>query len=216
MAFNNKLASMLRLNDSSDDIGSDGYMEEDDERDYRRSRSRRSRYDDDDEDEDERRPFRSRYDDDDDEEEPPRSGGFFSRGRSNAARSDRSEAGNAASRTSPVNLSGSLASGDPGSEVRVFHPTNLDEARKVTDTLLNRQSAILNLEGLDLTMAQRIIDFVGGSNYAIKGHFTRISNFVFLFTPLDVDIAGDIVQGSMEASQEMGSSGNGLNVSFGE
>ncbi len=207
---------MLRLNDSSDDIGSDGYMEEDDERDYRRSRSRRSRYDDDEEDdEDERRPFRSRYDDEEDEDEPPRTGGFFSRGRSSAARSDRSEAGNA-SRTSPVSLSGSLTSGDPGSEVRVFHPTNLDEARKVTDTLLNRQSAILNLEGLDLTMAQRIIDFVGGSNYAIKGHFTRISNFVFLFTPRDVDIAGDIVQGSMEASQEMGSSGNGLNVSFGE
>ena len=45
-------------------------------------------------------------------------------------------------------------------------------------------------------MAQRIIDFVGGSNYAIHGHFTRISNYIFLFTPKDVNIAGDIVEGA--------------------
>lgn len=35
---------------------------------------------------------------------------------------------------------------DAGQEVRVFKPTNLVEARKVTDTLLSEQSAILNLE----------------------------------------------------------------------
>ncbi|MDY2945207.1 MAG: cell division protein SepF [Lachnospiraceae bacterium] len=85
---------------------------------------------------------------------------------------------------------------DAGQEVRVFKPTNLVEARKVTDTLLSEQSAILNLEGLDIAMAQRIIDFVGGSNYAIHGHFTRISNYIFLFTPKDVNIAGDIVEGA--------------------
>lgn len=202
MAFN-KLASMLRLNDGMED-DTDDYLEDEDDRDYRRS-GRRSRYDDDDE--DDRRPsLRGRRYDDEEEEEMPRSG-LFSRNR--GARND------SAPRTAPVELSGSLGSGDPGSEVRVFHPSNLEEARKVTDTLLNRQSAVLNLEGLDLMMAQRIIDFVGGSNYAIKGHFTRISNYVFLFTPRDVDIAGDIVQGSMEASQEM-AGGSGLNVSFGE
>ena len=150
------------------------------------------------------------YDDDDDRESNARPS-LFGRNR----QTKNAPAGNSGSQSasrSSVSMPDSLSSGDPGSEVRVFHPTNLDEARRVTDTLLNRQSAILNLEGLDIAMAQRIIDFVGGSNYAIKGHFTRISNFVFLFTPSDVDIAGDLVQESAEASQEMGANGqNGLN-----
>ena len=97
-----------------------------------------------------------------------------------------------------------ISTTDPGIEVHVFKPTNLDEARKVTDTLLEGQSAVLNLEGLDLMMAQRIIDFVGGSNYAIKGHFTRISSYIFLFTPKDVDIAGDIPEEAMAASANAG------------
>ena len=105
-----------------------------------------------------------------------------------------------------------IPTGDPGVEVHVFKPTNLDEARNVTDTLLQGQSAVLNLEGLDLMMAQRIIDFVGGSNYAIKGHFTRISSYIFLFTPKDVDIAGDIPEEAMAASASAGD--EALNIPY--
>ncbi|NLC74075.1 MAG: cell division protein SepF [Clostridiales bacterium] len=219
--FGNKVMGMLRLNNGNEDNDMDpDYLSDDDMNQTRRSRRSRNRFDDNDEDDDDydNRNTRKRryednddeYDDDDDRESNARPS-LFGRNRQTKNAAAGNSGSQSASRSS-VSMPDSLSSGDPGSEVRVFHPTNLDEARRVTDTLLNRQSAILNLEGLDIAMAQRIIDFVGGSNYAIKGHFTRISNFVFLFTPSDVDIAGDLVQESAEASQEMGANGqNGLN-----
>lgn len=122
------------------------------------------------------------YDDDPVQDEPRRT-----------SRNDYSRAPQA-SVPAPVSQPKPAPVADPGQEVRVFRPTNLEEARKVTDTLLSKQSAVLNLEGIDMNMAQRIIDFVGGSNYAIRGHFTKISNFIFLFTPKDIDISGDITE----------------------
>ena len=80
---------------------------------------------------------------------------------------------------------------DAGQEVRVFKPTNLVEARKVTDTLLSEQSAILNLEGLDIAMAQRIIDFTCGATYSMNGNLQKISNYIFIATPASVELSGD-------------------------
>ena len=54
-----------------------------------------------------------------------------------------------------------------GMEVCVFKPTLFDEAREITDTLLSQCTVVLNFEGLDVDLAQRIIDFASGSCYAI-------------------------------------------------
>ena len=48
------------------------------------------------------------------------------------------------------------------------------------------------LEGLDLEVAQRIIDFTSGATYAISGNLQKISNYIFLVTPTNVDISGDL------------------------
>ncbi len=50
---------------------------------------------------------------------------------------------------------------------------------------------MLNLEGLDVAIAQRIIDFSSGSTYAINGNLQKISNYIFIITPASVDISGD-------------------------
>ena len=44
-------------------------------------------------------------------------------------------------------------------EVCVIKPTSVEDAREITETLLSGRTVILNLEGLDLEVAQRIIDF---------------------------------------------------------
>ena len=49
-----------------------------------------------------------------------------------------------------------------------------------------------NLEGLDLEVAQRIIDFTSGATFAISGNLQKISNYIFLVTPTNVDISGDL------------------------
>lgn len=79
----------------------------------------------------------------------------------------------------------------PGMEVCVIKPTSVDDAREITETLLNNQTVVLNLENLDVEIAQRIIDFASGSTYAISGNLQNISNYIFIITPACVDISGD-------------------------
>ena len=77
-------------------------------------------------------------------------------------------------------------------EVCVVKPTSVDDSREITETLLAGRTVILNLEGLDLEIAQRIIDFTSGATFAISGNLQKISNYIFLVTPTNVDISGDL------------------------
>ena len=75
--------------------------------------------------------------------------------------------------------------------VCVVKPRNMEDAREITETLLANCTVVLNMEGLDLDLAQRIIDFTSGSCYAINGNLQKISNYIFIITPSSVDVSGD-------------------------
>ena len=81
--------------------------------------------------------------------------------------------------------------GANGMEVCVIKPTSVDDAREITETLLQNRTVVLNLEGLDVDIAQRIIDFTSGSCFAIGGNLQKISHFILIITPPSVDISGD-------------------------
>lgn len=78
-------------------------------------------------------------------------------------------------------------------EVCVIKPTSVDDAREITETLLDNRTVVLNVEGLDVDIAQRIIDFSSGSCFAISGNLQKISNYIFIITPPNVDISGDFL-----------------------
>lgn len=78
-----------------------------------------------------------------------------------------------------------------GMEVCVIKPTSVEDAREITETLLANRTVVLNLEGLDVDVAQRIIDFTSGSCFAIAGNLQKISRYIFIITPATVDISGD-------------------------
>lgn len=87
--------------------------------------------------------------------------------------------------------------------VRVIKPASVDDGREICETLLDGNTVILNVEGLDLEIAQRIIDFTSGATYSIKGNLQKISSSIFLVTPSSVDISGDlqdILSGSFDVS----------------
>ncbi len=91
-----------------------------------------------------------------------------------------------------------------GMEVCVIKPTSVDDAREITETLLSNRTVVLNMEGLDVDIAQRIIDFTSGSTYAIHGNLQKISHYIFIITPQSVDISGDfatIMNGSFDVPQ---------------
>lgn len=81
--------------------------------------------------------------------------------------------------------------GGTGMEVCVIKPTTVEDAREITETLLANRTVVLNLEGLDVDIAQRIIDFTSGSCFAISGNLQKISHYIFIITPASVDISGD-------------------------
>lgn len=91
-----------------------------------------------------------------------------------------------------------------GMEVCVIKPTTVEDAREITETLLANRTVVLNMEGIDVDIAQRIIDFASGSCYAISGSLQKISHFIFIITPASVDISGDfqeILSGSLDVKE---------------
>jgi len=95
------------------------------------------------------------------------------------------------SKITPMRSPSRRSSSTGGMEVCVIKPTSFEESREITETLLANRTVVLNVEGLDVEIAQRIIDFASGSCFAINGNLQKISNFIFIITPESVDISGD-------------------------
>ncbi|NLJ90009.1 MAG: cell division protein SepF [Clostridiales bacterium] len=81
-----------------------------------------------------------------------------------------------------------------GFEVSIMKPTVFEDSQDVCDLLMSGKVTVINLEGFDLDIAQRIMDFVSGCVYAINGKLHQISNYIFIVTPENIDISGDYLQ----------------------
>ncbi len=90
-------------------------------------------------------------------------------------------------------------------EVTMIKPNSMDDARTISEYLLEGKAVVLNMEGLHMEIAQRIIDFTSGSIYAIEGDLQKISSYIFIASPSNVELSGDF--------QNMLSGGADLNVS---
>ncbi len=176
--FNKFLNSMQMNDDDYYDDEDDYFDDEDDYDDYEDEKPRRGLFG---------RKSSSRYDDEDDyDEEPP----ISSRKKKMEERPVQTQSsGNiSASKVTPMR---SPRKGGSNMEVCVIKPSSMDDAREITETLLSNRTVVLNMEGLDIEIAQRIIDFASGSCYAINGNLQRIANYIYIITPSSVDISGD-------------------------
>ncbi|MCH5272146.1 MAG: cell division protein SepF [Lachnospiraceae bacterium] len=76
-------------------------------------------------------------------------------------------------------------------EVSIMKPTRFDDSQDICDMLVNERATVVNLEGIDLVLAQRIMDFISGAVYSLNGKIHQISNLIFIISPENVDISGD-------------------------
>lgn len=76
----------------------------------------------------------------------------------------------------------------------VAKPTRFEDAREMIDHLKSRKPLVINLEDVDLKVARRIIDFVSGSVYAVEGHIEKVSDVIFVISPSNIDISGNVQQ----------------------
>ncbi|MBR1815514.1 MAG: cell division protein SepF [Lachnospiraceae bacterium] len=79
-----------------------------------------------------------------------------------------------------------------GSEVYVIKPQEISESQTVADFLNAGKTIVINMEGLELSPAQRIIDFIGGACYAIGGSLQAISANIFIAAPSSIEVSGDL------------------------
>ncbi len=77
------------------------------------------------------------------------------------------------------------------SSLRVFKPKAFDEAKEIAETLLNNYIVLLNFEGVDIAVSQRILDIITGACIAINGNLQKLSNYIFIATPSNVDVSGE-------------------------
>lgn len=181
MGFFDKLLDAVRLNDDYDEDDEDFYDEEEQEEE-REEKPRRSFFS------GRRKTRKAAVDDFDDEpyDDPapkPPVQKYPTRQVPKPA---------ASQKVTPIrhsNKSAQVTSG--GMEVCVIKPTSMEDYREIADTLIANCTVLLNLEGLDVELAQRIIDMSAGSCYALGGVIRKVSSYIVLLAPHTVEISGD-------------------------
>ncbi|MCP3742751.1 cell division protein SepF [Rossellomorea sp. BNER] len=86
----------------------------------------------------------------------------------------------------------SLQSVQQSSKVMILEPRVYAEAQEIADHLKNRKSIVVNLQRIQHDQAKRIVDFLSGTVYAIGGDIQRIGSNIFLCTPDNVEVSGNI------------------------
>ncbi len=81
-------------------------------------------------------------------------------------------------------------------KVILLEPDCFDDCQQISDHLKSKRIIIINLENLDKTLARRIIDFVGGTAYALEGCLQKVGAGIIVAAPNNVDISGDLNNGS--------------------
>ena len=142
------------------------------------------------------------YDDDDfideeEEEESPR--GFF------AKKNRKEEEAPQRSKITPMRASKKSKADYSDREIMMFRPTSDGEVSEIMDALLADRTVVLNLEGINETLAEKIIYTISGASYALSGSMLKISNYIFIIAPKSVELSGD---GSDEEMNRSASSGS--------
>ena len=81
---------------------------------------------------------------------------------------------------------------EEGESVKVIRPQTFNEAQIVADFLKEGKTIVVNLEGIEIGQAQRIIDFIGGASFAVDGSLKAISNNIFIVAPGNIEVSGDL------------------------
>lgn len=79
-----------------------------------------------------------------------------------------------------------------GAKMILLEPRAYSEAQQISDHLKRRNTVVVNLKRVTPEQAKRIVDFLSGTIYAIDGKIQKIGGGIFLCTPNNVSIQGEI------------------------
>jgi len=81
---------------------------------------------------------------------------------------------------------------DKGTKMILLEPRAYSESQQIADHLKKRNAVVVNLKRVTPEQAKRIVDFLSGTIYAIGGDLKKIGGGIFLCTPNNVNVQGNI------------------------
>lgn len=98
-----------------------------------------------------------------------------------------------------------LAGGHSGqNKMFIVEPRMYEDVKEYVGHLKGRRSLILRLHLVDQREAQRIVDFMSGTTYALEGNMRKLGETIFCFTPASLSIEGDLESDFFEMIREEG------------
>jgi len=85
-----------------------------------------------------------------------------------------------------------VQNGMAGSKMMLLEPRAYSESQQIADYLKNRNAVVVNLKRVTPDVAKRIVDFLYGTIYAINGDLQKLGGGIFLCTPNNVNVEGNI------------------------
>ncbi|MDG5470214.1 cell division protein SepF [Jeotgalibacillus sp. ET6] len=86
----------------------------------------------------------------------------------------------------------SLQSIQKSSKMVLLEPRMYAEAQDIADHLKSHRAVVVNLQRINKDQAKRIVDFLSGTVYAIGGDIQRVGTDIFLVTPDNIEVSGNI------------------------
>jgi cell division inhibitor SepF len=75
--------------------------------------------------------------------------------------------------------------------VHLVVPRSFNDAQSIADKFKESVPVIVNLQGTDVELSKRLIDFSSGLTYALSGSMQRVADKVFLLTPRNVEVSAE-------------------------
>lgn len=79
-----------------------------------------------------------------------------------------------------------------GSRMILLEPRAYSESQQIVDYIKARSAVVVNLKRVTPEQAKRIVDFLSGAVYALRGELQKLGNGIFLCTPNNVNVEGKI------------------------
>ncbi|MGI6686029.1 MAG: cell division protein SepF [Bacillota bacterium] len=80
----------------------------------------------------------------------------------------------------------------------LFKAESFNEIENIAQNLKERRPVIVNFDDVEKEVAQRMIDFLSGTVFALDGTVQKVSQSTFLFATCNVDVVGQIIEEEKE------------------
>ena len=73
--------------------------------------------------------------------------------------------------------------------LKIITPKCYDDAKEITDYLMNGNTILLNMDGISRELAVRVIDYLKGAIQVVGGMMTKVGKTTLVVAPKNVDVS---------------------------